>query len=79
VLSARLTQLLRYQTWTLSVFAAYSPTDQDYFIQPEAAYKVTDKFSISGGANLFGGESHTTFFGQFDGSNNVFLNLRYDF
>ncbi len=79
VLSARLTQLLRYQTWTLSVFAAYSPTDQDYFIQPEAAYKVTDKFSISGGTNMFGGESHTTFFGQFDGSNNVFLNLRYDF
>ncbi len=79
VLSARLTQLLRYQTWTLSVFGAFSPTDQDYFLQPEAAYKVTDWFSISAGANRFGGESRTTFFGQFAGSNNVFLNLRYDF
>ncbi|MCL4500168.1 MAG: hypothetical protein M1335_08045 [Chloroflexi bacterium] len=79
VLSARLTQLLRYQTWTLSVFAAYSPTDQDYFLQPEAAYKLTDRFSVSAGANLFGGESRTTFFGQFARSNNVFLNLRYDF
>jgi hypothetical protein len=79
VLSTRLTQLLRYQTWTLSVFGAFSPTDQDYFLQPEAAYKVTDRFSIAAGANLFGGESRTTFFGQFTGSNNVFLNLRYDF
>lgn len=79
VLSTRLTQLLRYQTWTLSVFAAYSPTDQDFFVQPEAAYKVTDRFSISAGANQFGGESRTTFFGQFAKSDNVFLNLRYDF
>ena len=78
-MNSRNLPVLRYQTWTLSMFAAFSPTDQDYFLQPEAVYKVIDRFSISAGANLFGGESRTTFFGQFAGSNNLFLNLRYDF
>lgn len=72
MVSTRLTQLLKYQTWTLSLFAAYSPTDQDYFFQPEVSHKVTDNLSVSLGANIFGGSSETTFFGQFKKSDNVF-------
>ena len=77
--SMRLTQLLAYQTWRLSLFAAYSPTDADYFLQPEASYKLTDQLSLALGANLFGGQRQTTFFGQFGHDDNIFLRVRFDF
>lgn len=79
VVSARLTQLLDYQAWKLSLFAAWSPTDEDYFLQPIVAYKATDNLTMSIGANLFGGQSITTSFGQFDKGDNIFANLRFDF
>lgn len=79
VASVRLTQWLRYQTWKLSLFAAVSPTDVDYFLQPEIAYRVTDNLNIAVGANLFGGRNETTFFGQFEKDDNVYLNVRFDF
>jgi hypothetical protein len=77
--SVRLTQLLGYQTWRLSVFAAYSPTDADYFLQAEASYKLTDQLSVALGANIFGGRRDTTFFGQFDRDDNAFFRVRFDF
>jgi len=77
--SIRLTQLLDYQTWRLSVFAAYSPTDADYFLQPEVSYKLTDQLSVALGANIFGGQYDTTFFGQFERDDNAFLRVRFDF
>jgi hypothetical protein len=70
---------LNYQAWKLSLFAAWSPTDEDYFLQPLVSYKVTDNLTMSIGANLFGGESTTTSFGQFDKSDNIFANVRFDF
>ncbi len=79
VLTTRLTQDLHYQTWRLSLFAAYSPTDRDYFWQPAISYKVTEKFSVGFGANVFGGQRETTYFGRFDRSDNVWSNLRFDF
>jgi hypothetical protein len=74
-ISTRLTQLLDYQTWTLSLFAAYSPIHQDYFLQPYASYHVTDRLSVYLGASIFGGP-RPTFFGQFDGSDLAFLGVR---
>lgn len=71
--------MLGYQTWTLSLFAAYSPTDRDYFVQPEVSYKVTDNVGVSVGTNIFGGKKETTFFGQFEKSDNVFVSVRFDF
>ncbi len=79
VVSIRLTQWLDYQTWKLSLFAAYSPTDEDYFLQPEVFHKVTDSFGASLGANVFGGRTDTTFFGQFEESDNVYALARFDF
>jgi hypothetical protein len=79
VVSTRLSQLLDYQTWKLSLFVAYGPTDGDYFLQPEISYKVTEDLRVSLGANVFGGERETTFFGQFERSDNVFATARYDF
>ncbi len=79
VASVRLTQLLYYQAWKLSLFAAWSPTDEDYFVQPLVSYKATDNLTMSVGANLFGGQSITTSFGQFNKSDNIFINVRFDF
>ena len=79
VLTTRLTQYLRYQTWRLSLFGAYSPTDEDYFIQPAVNYKVTEKLSVAVGVNIFGGQRETTYFGQFQKSDNAWSNIRFDF
>lgn len=79
VSSVRLTQLLDYQTWRLSWFAAYSPTDDDYFLQPEVSYRVTDSIGLTFGANVFGGRSRSTFFGQLARDDNVFVAARFDF
>ncbi len=74
-----ISQLLEYQTLKLSLFAAYSPTDVDYFVQPEIAYKATDALSVALGGNVFGGREETTFFGQLARNDNVYCNGRFDF
>ncbi|MEW6749389.1 MAG: hypothetical protein AB1505_00235 [Candidatus Latescibacterota bacterium] len=79
VTSLRLTQLLRYQTWKLSLFAAYSPTDRDYFWQPEVSCRLSDNLGVWAGADVFGGNKETTLFGQFDRSDNGYLGTRFDF
>ncbi|MBI4715227.1 MAG: hypothetical protein HY760_04715, partial [Nitrospirae bacterium] len=40
--TVRLTRLLHYQTLRLSLFAFYSPTDEDYDLIPEVRYSFTD-------------------------------------
>jgi hypothetical protein len=75
----RLTQFLGHRTWKLSVFAFYSLVDNDYLLQPQLSYKVSDDFSVALGGNVFGGVKRTTFFGQFDQDDNAYLNLRYEF
>lgn len=79
LLTVRLTQMLRYQTVKLSLFAFYSPTDQDYYLIPEARYSFTDALWGAIGANIFGGEKETTFFGQLDKNDNLYVTMRYEF
>ena len=79
VITLRLTKLLFNQDLTLSVFAFYSPTDEDGYVRPRATYELTDSWTAEAGANLFQGEKEHTFFGQFEDSSNVYLSLRYSF
>lgn len=79
IITLRLTRFYGHQTWMLSLFAFYSPAEQDYLLQPNVHYKVSDAFSATLGANLFGGEKRTTFLGQFDRNDNLYMTLRYDF
>jgi hypothetical protein len=79
IVTLRLIQFLLYETWKLTLFAFYGPAENDYLLQPQIAYRVSDNLSIALGANVFGGEKRTTFFGQFDQDDNAYLNLRYDF
>ncbi len=75
----RLERLLKHQIWRLSLFTFYSPADNDYLIQPQTSYKLSDNFNVALGANIFGGEKNSTFLTQFDKNDNVYLSVRFDF
>jgi hypothetical protein len=79
LLTLRLTQLLRYQTVELSLFVFFSPSDQDYYLRPTVAYKITDQLTAVLGANVFGGAKRNTAFGQLEANDNVYLRLTYGF
>ena len=79
MVTLRLEYLLKHQTLRLSLFTFYSPVDNDYLIRPKVSYKFSDNFSSTLGANIFGGEKETTFLGQFDKNDNIYLSVRYDF
>ncbi len=67
-----------YRTLNTSMFLFYSPGDRDYLLQPKVMYKFRDDLSATLGLNIFGGKSRTTFLGQFDKSDNIFLSIRFD-
>ncbi len=79
VLTVRLTRFFKYQTWKLSLFSFYSPSDQDSLLIPEVSHAFSDRLSLTIGANIFEGRRPTTFLGQFDRNDNVYAALRYDF
>lgn len=77
------TTRLRYRMWQdnliLSLFAYYSPSDQDHFIRPLVSYRFDDNLSMALGVNIFSGEQPHTFFGQFEDATNLYARLRYAF
>lgn len=79
LVTARLTQFMKYQTVRLSLFSFYSPSDEDYFIIPEIKYNLSDSVWIAAGYNIFGGKKETTQFGQFDRDDNLYGQMRYEF
>ncbi len=79
LVTLRLTQLLMNQDLELSLFTFYSPTDQDAYLRPRASYKVTDRWKVEAGANVFFGRRDDTFFGQFARNTNFYVAARYSF
>ncbi|HBB67070.1 MAG TPA: hypothetical protein DCZ93_07185, partial [Elusimicrobia bacterium] len=79
LLTLRLTQFLKYQTWKLSLFSFWSPTDKDFYLIPEAACHVTDELTATVGVNVFGGANNNTFLGQLDKNDNLYVSMRYEF
>jgi len=75
VLTARLTGRLRRDTLELSLFAFLSPSDRDGHLRPQVSYRLSDAWTLAGGANLFAGDDRFTFFGQLEDNNNVFARL----
>lgn len=75
----RLTRVFRYETVRLSLFAWGSPNEEDYFLNPELRYSISDEMWTAIGANVFGGRLDHTFFGQFDRNDNLYATLRYGF
>jgi len=79
LLTVRLTRFLKYQTWKLTFFSFYSPSDQDTLLIPEVWHAFTDQLSLTVGANVFAGRNPTTFLGQFDRNDNLHVILRWEF
>ena len=78
-MTLRLIKLLLRQNLKLSLFAYYSPSDNDAHLRPQISYKLTDNWLLVGGANFFLGQSDATFFGQFEENSNAYAGLRYNF
>jgi hypothetical protein len=79
VVTIRLTQRLFSQNATASVFAFFSPTDEDFYIRPRFSWNLTDHWNLTVGANCFGGAHSYTMFGQFRNDNAVYSRIRYSF
>ena len=79
VLTLRLTQMLMNQNLTLGLFTYWSPSDQDGYLRPSAAYKLTDNWLLEARGNVFFGKNDNTFFGQFEDNSNLALAARYSF
>ena len=79
LLTLRLTQRLRQDNVTLSLFTYWSPSDEDYFIRPSVNYRIDDAWTLTVGGNLFGGNKVHTFFGQFEDASNLYARLRYSY
>jgi len=79
VLTLRLTKMMMSQNLMLSLFTFYSPSDNDAYFRPGAAYKVSDHWKISASGNFFVGEDDHTFFGQLRYNSSVNLGVRYSF
>jgi hypothetical protein len=77
--TTRLTQLLRNQTVTGSLFAFWGLTEEDGLVIPSLRYAATDNVSIELGANVFYGKSDYTQFGALNEDDNVYTTLRYAF
>jgi len=78
LLTARLTQRLKQDTWTLSLFTYWSPNEEDGYTRPVVTHKWSDAVTVTLGGNFMWGDDHT-FFGQLENNNNVYLRLRYSF
>ncbi|MBI5408928.1 MAG: hypothetical protein HZA14_06145 [Nitrospirae bacterium] len=77
--SVRLTQFLIHQTLGLSFFSFYSPSDDDYLLNPEVKYNFSDSVWAAAGANVFGGGDEWNQFGSLDENDNVYVQVRYEF
>jgi len=79
VLTLRLTRLMMNQNLKVSLFVYYSPSDQDAYFRPKIHYKVSDRWSIETGGNIFTGKDDHTFFAQFEDNTNAYAGARYSF
>lgn len=79
VMTLRLTRLMMHQNLRLSLFIYYSPSDEDSYFRPKIHYKVSDRWSVEAGGNIFTGEDDHTFFAQFENNTNAYTGVRYNF
>jgi len=79
MLTVRLTHLSFNQNFTSSLFVFYSPTDKDGSVRPKVSYKATDKLRYELASNIFFGKEKSSFWGQFQENNNIYVALRYNY
>jgi hypothetical protein len=79
MLTLRLTKLLLNQDLRLDLFTFCGVSDDELHLRPTFQYKITDRWRLDGGANLFMGSKDHTQFAQFERDSNVYVGLRYSF
>lgn len=79
LLTNRLTYRAGRDRHTYSLFTFYSPSDDDFYLRPSYAYRHSDRWSLTAGANLFGGDDRHTFFGQLEDASNAYLRFRFHY
>ena len=61
-----------------TLFALYSPSDHDYFVNAEWRQDLSDTVWYAVGLNLFGGRAWTPY-GQFERDSNLYFTVRRSF
>ena len=79
LLTNRLTYRAGRDKHTWSLFTFYSPSDNDFYLRPAYTYRHSDQWSVTAGANLFGGDDEHTFFGQLDDASNAYVRVRFSY
>ena len=64
---------------TVSLFSFLSVSDRDYYLRPSVSYRHSDRWVVTGGANVFRGEEVHTFFGQLEDNSNAYVRVRFSF
>ncbi|MCV6615031.1 MAG: hypothetical protein OIF35_08635 [Cellvibrionaceae bacterium] len=75
----RLTYMTMEQKLTWSLFAFYSPDENDFYLKPKITYRRDDHWTFIVGANEFGGGDLSQEWGQFKPSSNVYARVKYTF
>ena len=57
----------------------YSVNESEFLIRPSVEYDISDSTKIKIGVDLFEGGDESTFFGQFDKKDRVYVELKYSF
>ena len=79
LLTNRLTYRAGRDRFTWSLFTFYSPSDHDAYVRPVFNYRHSDAWSVTAGANIFGGRDQHTFFNQLQDAGNVYVRVRYNY
>jgi hypothetical protein len=77
LLTSRVTMRLMMENLNVSLFAFYSPSEEDVYGRASVTYRYTDNVSMALGANLFHGEYEYTTFGGFQHNDNVYMKFTY--
>ena len=79
LITNRLTYRAGMDKYTWSLFTFFSPSDSDFYLRPQFTYRHSDEWSLTAGANLFGGKDEDTFFNQLQDASNAYVRLRYHY
>jgi hypothetical protein len=59
--------------------AFYGLANADHFVQPQAAYAISDRLPVIVGGNVLGGRRSWTPFGRLGENDNVYASVCFDF
>lgn len=79
LLTSRITKTLFMENMTISGFAFYSPSDEDFYGRFSVSYKYTDALTLTLGGNIFDGNYEYTDFGAFQKNDNIYAKITYGY